>query len=134
MSALRSKTLNIFPPSQREGGQGAGHKTVNAPQKQDTSALILHLPGVTRKPSYDTLKRMSTFIDPLEKLWDALLSREPQRIKQAFDSLDSASQKAVIVHLNKMATEDGWLDEQRSSAHIALDAIQAKPSPKHRHY
>jgi len=77
---------------------------------------------------------MSTFIDPLEKLWDALLSREPQQIKRAFDALDSVSQKAVIIHLNKMATEDGWLDEQRSSACIALDAIRPKTNPKRRHH
>jgi hypothetical protein len=77
---------------------------------------------------------MSTFIDPLEKLWDTLLSREPQKIKHTFDALDNASQMAVIDHLNRMATEEGWLDEQRSSALIALEAIGKKASPKHRHH
>ena len=88
---------------------------------------------MTRSLSYDTLKSMSTFIDPLEKLWGALLSRESQKIKQAFDSLDTASQNAVIAHLNHMATEEGWLDEQRSSAHIALDTIQQKTTGKAGH-
>jgi hypothetical protein len=85
--------------------------------------------GVTCRLTYDTLKRMSTFIDPLEKLWDTLLSREPQQIKHTFDALDNASQMAVIDHLNRMATEEGWLDEQRSSALIALEAIGKKPVP-----
>ena len=85
---------------------------------------------MTRSLSYDTLKRMPTFIDPLEKLWDALLSREPQQIKQAFDSLDTAGQKAVIDHLNHMMTEEGWLDEQRSSAHLALVTIRQKLTGK----
>jgi len=77
---------------------------------------------------------MSTLIDPLEKLWNALLSRDAQQIKSTFDSLDDASQKAVIEHLNHMATEDGWLDEQRASANTALDTIQPKAAPKFRHH
>jgi hypothetical protein len=61
--------------------------------------------------------------DSITQFWDALLSREPERIRRVFLPLDKAARKAVIEHLTKMATEDGWHSEQRVSARAALDAL-----------
>ncbi len=62
-------------------------------------------------------------IDPLEKLWDRLLSQDPASIKAAFQELDSKDQKAVLRHLNRMATEPGWLAVQKASADYAIQVL-----------
>jgi hypothetical protein len=59
-----------------------------------------------------------------EALWDALLSREPERIWQAFSALDDASLAAVRKHLRKMVGEPGWHPEQVKSARAALKALK----------
>ncbi len=64
--------------------------------------------------------------DPLEIFWDNLLSREPARIRAAFNALDRATQSAVLNHLERMATEEGWHPEQVSSARAALKEIKAQ--------
>lgn len=61
--------------------------------------------------------------EPLALLWDAILSRQPGRIRSMYQALDPAARKAIFAHLRKMVTEDGWHPEQRSSAQIALDEI-----------
>ncbi len=63
--------------------------------------------------------------DPLEIFWDNLLSREPTRIRAAFAELDHASQGAVLAHLERMASEEGWQPEQAVSARAALKALKA---------
>ena len=65
----------------------------------------------------------------LDELWDHLLSRQPERVRQAFSTLDPESQRTVIAHLQRMATESGWLPRQRSSARAALKALNI-PSTK----
>jgi hypothetical protein len=65
-------------------------------------------------------------VDPLEQLWDALLSREPDRVRSAFATLDKASQRTTLAHLMRMATENDWHPEQRQSAIEALDALDKK--------
>jgi len=62
--------------------------------------------------------------DQLELLWDDLLSRQPERIKSAYASLDTASRKSVLIHLQHMADEAGWQPEQRLSALAAIQALQ----------
>ncbi len=62
--------------------------------------------------------------DRLETLWDDLLSRQPERVRAAFDILDPISREAVISHLGRMVSEDGWMPEQRQSAQAALQALQ----------
>ncbi len=69
-------------------------------------------------------------LDPLEKLWDQLLSRSPERIRSAFASLDEPSQQAVIAHLQRMASEAGWHPEQVISARAALDALADLRRPR----
>ena len=63
------------------------------------------------------------FVDPLEILWDGLLSREPERIRAAYNGLSQAEQGVVLAHLRRMASEPDWQPEQRLSAQAALDCL-----------
>lgn len=63
------------------------------------------------------------FIPDLEEIWDALLSREVQRIRSVYNSLEKEDQKAVLNHLKNMANDPGWHAEQRISAQAALEAL-----------
>lgn len=65
---------------------------------------------------------MDEFVN-LERIWDQLLSRDPQTINKTFVGLDKDSQQTVIAHLQEMATGKGWHAEQVMSALIALKAI-----------
>lgn len=60
--------------------------------------------------------------DP-EILWDRLLSRQPERVKAAFQTLSLQEQRAVLSHLQRMSSETGWHPEQRASAKAALEAL-----------
>jgi len=62
-------------------------------------------------------------LDPLELLWDNLLSRQADLIRPAFTSLSEVDQQMVLTHLQRMTTEPGWHPEQRISAQTALDAL-----------
>ncbi len=65
--------------------------------------------------------------DQLEVLWDNLLSRQPELIREAFTKLEPADQGAVLNHLQSMVSEPGWLPEQRLSAQAAIDVLDTKP-------
>jgi len=67
---------------------------------------------------------MDNTFEQLEQLWNDLLSRQPELIREAFEALDFPSQKIVIDHLQKMAKESGWQPEQRTSANVALQALE----------
>jgi hypothetical protein len=58
-----------------------------------------------------------------EYLWETLLSREPDRILLAYESLQPDQKIAILEHLQKMVSESGWQPEQRNSAQAALDAV-----------
>lgn len=60
----------------------------------------------------------------LEHIWESLLSRQPAKIRAAYNALDEDSQGVVLNHLRRMAAEDGWHPEQRKSARAALEAIR----------
>ena len=60
----------------------------------------------------------------IELLWDRLLSREPDKIKSTIQHLNVSERNAVIEHLNRMTTEDGWHPTQKNSALIALQIIE----------
>lgn len=61
----------------------------------------------------------------LEHFWGEILSREPTRTRAAFAELkDEAERQAVVEHLRRMATEDGWTEPQRVSAQRALAALR----------
>lgn len=61
--------------------------------------------------------------DPLEIIWDGLLSRDARRIRATFVALDAASKEVVLEHLERMTSEPGWHAEQVLSAQEALKAI-----------
>lgn len=63
-------------------------------------------------------------MDPLEILWDQLLSREPEIIRGAFAGLSERERKDVLLHLERMVSEEGWHPEQTRSAQVALDALK----------
>ena len=65
---------------------------------------------------------MSDIIN-LERIWDHLLSRDPQSIRKTFAGLDKDSRETVIAHLKEMAAGEGWHPGQVKSATIALEAI-----------
>lgn len=59
-----------------------------------------------------------------DSLWDALLSREPERVRAAYLALDEASRGEVLKHLRRMVGEAGWHPLQRKSARAALKALK----------
>lgn len=62
-------------------------------------------------------------MDDLEALWEGLLSRQPERIRDAYQSLAREEQLAVFIHLQRMTTETGWHPEQVRSAQKALQVL-----------
>jgi len=62
----------------------------------------------------------------LQAIWDALLSRQAERVLAMYNSLGSRDKERVLAHLKRMSTESGWHPEQRASAIAALAAIQGK--------
>jgi hypothetical protein len=60
----------------------------------------------------------------LEQVWDGLLSRDPEQIRQTYAGLDTGSQSEVLEHLKRMATEEGWHPRQVDSACAALAALE----------
>lgn len=67
--------------------------------------------------------------DPLQQVWDKLLSRQPALIRAAFAGLNAADQEAVLAHLRRMASEEGWAAAQRQSAQAALAALAPEGGP-----
>lgn len=61
--------------------------------------------------------------DELEEFWDAVLSRQPERVRRACAGLDQAECDALVAHLRRMCSEEGWHPEQRRSARAALEAL-----------
>jgi len=60
----------------------------------------------------------------LEEIWENILCKDSERIRSAINSLDSADKKEIILHLEKMAHEEGWHPEQKSSAEYALNILK----------
>lgn len=62
----------------------------------------------------------------IDELWEQLLSGEAARVRRAWHELTDEEAAAVLDHLRRMASEDGWQPAQRQAAAAALDAIQAE--------
>ena len=60
----------------------------------------------------------------LEEFWADLLSRDPERIYTAWESLNDNEQAAIYIHLMQMTSEDDWSEPQRWSAEVALEVLQ----------
>ena len=66
---------------------------------------------------------MNTEWNEIVNVWEMLLSRKPDWIEKAFESLHPDEKRAVLIHLQKMVSEPGWQPEQKISAQAALDAL-----------
>jgi hypothetical protein len=66
---------------------------------------------------------MTDFYDPVELFWESLLSRQPDQIQAAFNSVDKTTQAQVLEHLEQMVSEEGWQPEQVQSAQTALEIL-----------
>lgn len=65
----------------------------------------------------------------LEDFWADMLSEEPAKIRAAFARLrDDEERAAILAHLRRMATEDGWATVQRDSARAALAVLAPTPN------
>jgi hypothetical protein len=62
--------------------------------------------------------------EQLEALWNCLLSRDEELVRETFTSLDPENQRTVIVHLQRMVCESGWQPEQQTSARAAIRALE----------
>ena len=69
---------------------------------------------------------MNRMTKHLEVLWNNLLSRQPELIRAAYDSLDKSNQKVVLNHLQRMVSEVGWQPEQVASAKAAIHALETQ--------
>ena len=58
-----------------------------------------------------------------EELWDHLLCRQAEQILSVYQELSKTEQIAIRNHLKQMTLEEGWHDEQRISAQVALTTI-----------
>lgn len=68
----------------------------------------------------------------LEQFWGEILSRNKKRTRAAFRTIRNREERtALIEHLQRMATEDGWAEPQRISARHALDALQPLLKDEH---
>jgi predicted metal-dependent TIM-barrel fold hydrolase len=56
-------------------------------------------------------------------IWEMILSRQPDVISMAFDSLDIDELEAVLDHLRQMISASGWQPGQRESARAAMEVI-----------
>ena len=61
----------------------------------------------------------------LASVWDGILSRQPERIRQTYAALDASSQAEVLAHLKRMTSEDGWHPAQVESAQAAMEVLDA---------
>ncbi len=95
----------------------AAHKSGRWPGdvagRQDGWATLTPGKQLDRQPSHK-----------LEALWDDLLSRQTERVQQAYLRLDMPEREAVFAHLQRMLTEPGWQAEQRASAKAAIHALE----------
>lgn len=60
-------------------------------------------------------------------IWSDILSRQPKRVRRAFQDLNRQEKISVRAHLIRMTSEDGWHPEQVQSASLALEAIKDLP-------
>ena len=66
-------------------------------------------------------------IDPFANFWEEILSRQPERIRTAFENLIEDEKRTVLSHLKKMGTEPDWHPEQVESALAALRVLGEEP-------
>ncbi len=60
----------------------------------------------------------------IDELWEHLLSEDAAKIRKAWTELKDDEASAVLAHLRRMATEDGWAEVQKQAASEAIKIIQ----------
>jgi hypothetical protein len=78
----------------------------------------------TQNSAVDINEMMTPEFDSPDDLWDAILSREPERIMETWNRLNREEQTSVLEHLERMTSEDGWHPEQVISARVALEVVR----------
>jgi hypothetical protein len=69
---------------------------------------------------------MSKIPDDLANVWENLLSRDVTLIRMTFFRLENQTRKQVLRHLDRMAYQPGWHEEQVVSAMFALDVLSSQ--------
>lgn len=69
------------------------------------------------------IQPMNGNLENFNNVWEMILSRQSEVIRQAFNRLDEEEQNTVLEHLQRMQSESGWQPSQRESAQAALEAI-----------
>jgi len=59
----------------------------------------------------------------LEDFWENILSRDADLIRTAINQISKDERNQIVNHLQKMASEPEWHEEQKISARRALDVI-----------
>lgn len=59
----------------------------------------------------------------LEGFWENILSRDKELVQSTINKVSNDEKNQIIYHLQKMASEPGWHEEQIKSAKYALDVI-----------
>lgn len=67
-------------------------------------------------------------MNKVERLWADILSRDADRVRATWDTLNTEEKLAVHKHLLRMTTEDGWTEPQQISAQAALEALRDRPN------
>jgi hypothetical protein len=62
--------------------------------------------------------------DLLVNYWEAILSRQTERIQTVYRALSPEEQQTVRQHLRRMASEPDWHPAQRVSAEKALRVLE----------
>jgi hypothetical protein len=60
----------------------------------------------------------------IEEVWEALLSENPAAIRKLWMDLTDDEALAVLEHLKRMASEEGWQPAQKQAAETALRVIR----------
>lgn len=60
----------------------------------------------------------------LDDFWESIFSGDPVRVRDAWGDMTDDEARAVLDHLRRMTTEDGWAEAQRQSAETALRLIR----------
>lgn len=60
----------------------------------------------------------------LDEFWESILSGDPVRVRDAWGDMTDDEARAVLAHLRRMVSEDGWAEAQRQAAITALRLIR----------
>ncbi len=71
-------------------------------------------------------------MNPVDLVWEQILSRDPELIRAMYEKLTIDEQMAVLKHLKIMISEEGWHPEQVKSAQVALKTLNKNKVNQHK--